>query len=94
MDRQWTVGDLAGALLRYCRARLDPRRLDLISRLETHYQAVIAGSSSSSGVDAAAHQRHLSLSTSPECSGTNPAGTDRLLFDELLGQYPLKQTEL
>ncbi|XP_046652898.1 uncharacterized protein LOC124343574 isoform X5 [Daphnia pulicaria] len=89
MDRQWTVGDLAGALLRYCRARLDPRRLDLISRLETHYQAVIAGSSS--GVDAA--QRHMSLSTSAECPGANP-GTDRLLFDELLGQYPLKQTEL
>ena len=89
MDRQWTVGDLAGALLRYCRARLDPRRLDLISRLETHYQAVIAGSS---GVDGA-HQRQMSLSTSSECPGTNP-GTDRLLFDELLGQYPLKQTEL
>jgi hypothetical protein len=63
--------------------------LDLISRLETHYQAVIAGSSS--GVDAA--QRHMSLSTAAECPGANP-GTDRLLFDELLGQYPLKQTEL
>ena len=88
MDRQWTVGDLAGALLRYCRARLDPRRLDLISRLETHYQAAIAGYS---GADAA-HQRHMSLSNS-ECPATNP-GTDRLLFDELLGQYPLKQTEL
>lgn len=86
MDRQWTVGDLAGALLRYCRARLDPRRLDLISRLETHYQAVIAGSS---GVDA---QRQMSLSSS-ECPGPH-SGTERLLFDELLGQYPLKQTEL
>lgn len=90
MDRQWTVGDLAGALLRYCRARLDPRRLDLISRLETHYQAAIAGSSS--GVDAA-DERQISLSTCSECPGSNP-GTDRLLFDELLGQYPLKQTEL
>lgn len=30
MDRQWTVGDLAGAVLRYCRCRLDPRRLNLI----------------------------------------------------------------
>ncbi|XP_059350664.1 uncharacterized protein LOC130693764 isoform X3 [Daphnia carinata] len=89
MDRQWTVGDLAGALLRYCRARLDPRRLDLISRLETHYQAVIAGSSA---VDAA-DERQISLSTCSECPGPH-SGTERLLFDELLGQYPLKQTEL
>ena len=85
MDRQWTVGDLAGALLRYCRARLDPRRLDLISRLE----AVIAGSSR---VDAA-HPRQMSLSSSSECPVPHP-GTERLLFDELFGQYPLKQTEL
>lgn len=81
MDRQWTVGDLASAVLRYCRARLDPRRLDLISRLETHFQAVMDGSCGD-----------ISLSSS-ECSGSH-SGTDRLLFDELLGQYPLKQTEL
>lgn len=84
MDRQWTVGDLAAAILRYCRARLDPRRLDLIGRLETQLQSdmdesVGAGSS---------HQRQMSLSSSESC------GTERLLFDELLGQYPLKQTKL
>ena len=40
-DRQWTVGDLAGAILRYCRCRLDPRRLDLVA-------AVTSSSSQSS----------------------------------------------
>lgn len=88
MDRQWTVGDLAGAVLRYCRARLDPRRLDLISRFETHLQAVMDESSG----DDPTQQRNISLS-SCECPGSQ-TGTDRLLFDELLGQYPLKQTEL
>lgn len=88
MDRQWTVGDLASAVLRYCRARLDPRRLDLISRLETHYQSVMAESSTAEAI-----QQPISLSSSSDCSGIN-TGTDRLLFDELLGQYPLKQTEL
>lgn len=79
MDRQWTVGDLAAAVLRYCRGRLDPRRLDLISRLES--QQFQSGANES-------RQRQMSLSSSE-----NPA-SERLLFDELLGQYPLKQTEL
>ena len=38
-DRQWTVGDLAGAILRYCRCRLDPRRLDLVAAVTSSSQS-------------------------------------------------------
>ena len=45
-DRQWTVGDLAGAVLRYCRMRLDPRRLDMMAAA-----AAAAAASSSTNPD-------------------------------------------
>ena len=55
MDRQWTVGDLAGAVLRYCRCRLDPRRLNLI----------VAASSSPSNFGADVGATSLSSPTDP-----------------------------
>jgi len=63
MDRQWTVADLARAVMRYCQFRLDPRHLQQsVAMASDPYAAMVSS------------QRHL--------------------FDDLLTQLPLKQTEL
>lgn len=84
MDRHWTVSDLASAVLRYCRCRLDPCRLiSRLSEVEHDQQSAVWSSR-------VIHAQH-SLSE----DGPPPIlNADRHLFDELLGQYPLKQTEL
>lgn len=90
MDRHWTVGDLASAVLRYCRCRLDPCRL--ISRLSEAEPDHAVWSSRMAPVHRA---RHASPSLSEDGPPVVPiSNADRHLFDELLGQYPLKQTEL
>ena len=63
MDRQWTVADLARAVMRYCQFRLDPRRL----------------------------QQSVAMAANPYVA---KATGQRHLFDDLLTQLPLKQTEL
>lgn len=93
MDRQWTVSDLASAVLRYCRCRLDPCRLiSRLSEAEPDQQSAAAVWSSR-----AMHPHHgtNSLPLPEDVPPVVPILTaDRHLFDELLGQYPLKQTEL